>query len=189
MSRPRIVPVPPGLPDKQCGKCKQIRPPTDFYYRRERKSLSSKCRLCFNAYSQKWRENNHERYRIRNRQWRVGKEEYFRNIWLKSEYGISAEHYDNMLEQQGDVCAICKQPETTYDARVGVKRLAVDHCHTTGQVRGLLCAKCNRGLGHFNHCADGLQKAIEYLRKAEERTTIAEQLSTSERTSTQPRPD
>jgi len=77
---------------------------------------------------------------------------------------MRASDYAIMLEKQGGVCAICKQPETFMHPKAKrVARLAVDHCHDTGKVRGLLCAKCNRGLGYFRHNVAYLRNAEEYL--------------------------
>lgn len=80
---------------------------------------------------------------------------------LKSNYGISYECYDNMLISQGFACAICQKSETTVirGQKIG---LSVDHCHETGEVRGLLCRKCNQGIGIFEHDADWLRAAALY---------------------------
>ncbi len=72
-------------------------------------------------------------------------------------YGISIDAYNRMLEEQGHVCAICKN--VNKNGRV----LGIDHDHETGQVRGLLCNKCNFGIGHFNDSIALLSKASEYL--------------------------
>lgn len=77
---------------------------------------------------------------------------------LKYLYGITPEQYDEMLKAQGGVCKICLGPDNG-----PWKRLAVDHCHKTGRVRGLLCAKCNKGLGQFEDDPERLKKAITYL--------------------------
>lgn len=66
-----------------------------------------------------------------------------RNQQLKRDYGITLEEYNERLEFQGGVCAICKCPPT------GRFQLAVDHCHSTGMIRGLLCSFCNHGIGNF----------------------------------------
>lgn len=79
------------------------------------------------------------------------------NAHLKKNYGITAEEYNLLLEKQGGVCAICAEPCTSG------KRLAVDHNHKTNIIRGLLCGKCNRGIGNFLDNTDLLLAAVEYL--------------------------
>jgi len=74
-------------------------------------------------------------------------------------YGITIEQYGEMLEAQGGVCAICREPCPSG------KNLAVDHCHETGAVRGLLCARCNSGIGQFLDSPDRLRAAIGYLER------------------------
>ena len=77
-------------------------------------------------------------------------------------YNITPEEYDKLYSK--NECCICGNKE-----QIGVygkvKELAVDHCHTTGKVRGLLCQSCNVGLGAFKDNTDFLQKAINYLKE------------------------
>ena len=83
-----------------------------------------------------------------------------RNGRLLASFGISADEYDAMLAGQGGRCAIC-------GSAVGDKwnrRLAVDHCHATGKVRGILCTNCNQGIGKFKDCADLLLRASKYIK-------------------------
>jgi len=89
------------------------------------------------------------------------------NEWqLMYRYGITRSDFTKMFLEQGGVCAICGQPETQIDKRSGeIRNLAVDHCHSTGVVRGLLCTHCNHGLGKFQDDVMLSQKAIEYLSK------------------------
>lgn len=75
---------------------------------------------------------------------------------LKQKYGLSVAEYDAMLAAQDGRCAICKCEPTD-------RRLAVDHCHDTNKVRGLLCFTCNTGIGKFRHNKKLLQAAIDYL--------------------------
>ena len=71
--------------------------------------------------------------------------------------------YRELLEKQNGNCAICKKPEKRRDKFGRLKSLAVDHCHTDGHVRGLLCADCNVALGYFGDSPDILESAIRYL--------------------------
>lgn len=98
--------------------------------------------------SKAWRENNPERFK-----------KIHRNSVLKHRYGITLEAYEHMLAEQNGVCAICKRPN-----HAGF-RLAVDHCHETGDVRGLLCGDCNRGIGSLGDSSDRLRAAAMYLEK------------------------
>lgn len=83
---------------------------------------------------------------------------------LKKNFGITLAEYGEILVAQGGVCAICAQPET--ETRHGkVKALAVDHCHTTGENRGLLCAACNQAIGKFKDDRNRLLAAVRYLDK------------------------
>jgi len=83
-----------------------------------------------------------------------------RRCYLKRKFGITPEQYDLMFTMQNGYCAICNihQSKLKY-------RLAVDHCHTTGKVRGLLCSACNKALGVFNDSITTLNVAIKYLEK------------------------
>lgn len=72
-------------------------------------------------------------------------------------YGISLENYLLLLLEQKGCCKICKKHRTEFNVE-----LAVDHDHETGRIRGLLCFKCNVGLGYFHHDADIIRAAIDY---------------------------
>lgn len=74
-------------------------------------------------------------------------------------YGLSVADYDRLLAQQGGRCAICDG-----DKPYG-KSFHVDHCHATGRVRGLLCKRCNNGLGFFDDDRERMAKAIGYLQR------------------------
>ena len=74
---------------------------------------------------------------------------------LRHRYGIGVEDYEEMYKKQNECCAICGIKKKTY--------LDVDHCHTTGKVRGLLCRNCNTGIGKFYEDVKLLTNAISYL--------------------------
>lgn len=90
----------------------------------------------------------------------------FKGRMLKRIYGITIEEFENMLKLQNNTCKIC--PTKHLDNN---KSLHVDHDHETGEIRGLLCDKCNRGLGYFKDNADFLESAIKYLNDYNGRST------------------
>lgn len=79
---------------------------------------------------------------------------------LKHFFGITLEEYNEMLESQNGLCAICQRHHTEFK-----RNLAVDHDHHTGKIRGLLCGSCNSGLGKLQDDMDVLECAIVYLEK------------------------
>jgi len=83
---------------------------------------------------------------------------------LKANYGLTLQDYENLLESQNGKCAICG---STNPGKVDAAHLAVDHCHETGKVRGLLCNSCNNGLGRFKDDPVILTNAVTYLENQE----------------------
>ncbi len=81
---------------------------------------------------------------------------------LKKKFGLTIEEYNKLLKKQNGVCVICGKKEIVKWKGI-LKSLAVDHNHKTGKVRGLLCYKCNIGIGFFQEDILILKKAIEYL--------------------------
>jgi hypothetical protein len=87
-----------------------------------------------------------------------------RKFNLAKNYGLTVAEYDTMLREQGGVCAVCGKDEPNAHGRTGKQfRLAVDHCHKTGEVRGLLCQKCNRAIGLLEDDPVLMRRAISYL--------------------------
>lgn len=78
---------------------------------------------------------------------------------LKSKYGLTLSQFNALVIEQGDRCAICSEEFG------GLSYIAIDHDHTTGKVRGLLCITCNSGLGHFKDNIPNLEEAIRYLKQ------------------------
>lgn len=81
-----------------------------------------------------------------------------RGYYLNKKYKITLQEYEEFFKKQNGLCAIC-------ETNIFKKKLAVDHCHLTGKNRGLLCLRCNIGLGYFKDNKDILLKAVEYLNK------------------------
>jgi hypothetical protein len=131
-----------------CTTC-NIEKPTEAFYKRVDRPLkrTSSCKKCRKTKQQKaWIPKQQKDYKLRN---------YF---------GIYLEDYNSMLENQNHLCKICNKAETARSNTGYVKDLAVDHCHKTGKIRGLLCQSCNVGLGHFDDSLDKLESAIKYLK-------------------------
>lgn len=123
----------------------------NFYWREPQ--VSAAFRADKAAYMREW-----------SRRARANNPEYHKNQYLRRQYGISIAEYNTMLAEQNSACAICGKPETT-EIHGRVVSLAVDHDHTTGAVRALLCTACNTALGLFKDDTSLLAKASDYLAK------------------------
>lgn len=115
---------------KTCSGCKQRKALTDFH-RDGRGGHLGRCRACRSATRKAWRTAYRD------------KQSGYRRRFLLARYGLTEAEYEAMLTAQGGGCAMCGQPCQTG------RRLAVDHCHASGRVRGLLCVKCNQDLGVY----------------------------------------
>lgn len=124
-----------------------------------RKKFDGKCNRCRRQLDLKcFSDNNLRRSQYICREC-TSQENHERQI---AKLGCSKEMYDALLHEQGNACAIC-QREVGHVTRKGTKaRLAVDHDHQSGEVRGLLCNRCNRGLGYLEN---SLQSATEYIER------------------------
>lgn len=80
-----------------------------------------------------------------------------RKCLIHKKYGITWDQYQSLITAQNNLCAICNKGESPK------RRLAIDHCHRTGRVRGLLCIKCNRALGYFGDDPAVVRAALGYL--------------------------
>lgn len=115
-----------------------------------------------------WREVEiaSEDKKARQKEWRQRNPRRSKHYDLTKSYGVSIEWYEATLAAQSGVCAICRQPEKAVAKETQLPRqLAVDHNHTTGAVRGLLCTRCNSLLGHALDSIDILLAAGEYLER------------------------
>jgi hypothetical protein len=104
-----------------------------------------------------------------NHNWKHGRSkmrEYYNEGFMRVKYGVTPEKYNEMVESQGDVCAICKT-KPNFDK--WKKRFVIDHCHATGLVRGLLCDACNRGIGMLKDDPSILMNAIDYINSSRAR--------------------
>ena len=138
-----------------CSKCSKEQPLSEFYknssgyHRRE-------CKSCVSARQKAYRAADPDAIRDK---WRRASKKYMTSEkrWNKTlrKYGLTEETYNQMYDLQEGRCKLCDSDRT----------LVVDHCHTTGSIRGLLCHQCNAGLGQFKDDTEVLAKAIKYLQQ------------------------
>lgn len=132
---------PPG--HRWCPSCKQHKTVDDFPRNRSSKDgLAAYCKPCHNRISRANREKHHGSAR---------------NFHLKRRYGTDAVTVEWLILQQASLCALCLTGKPEH----------VDHNHSTGSVRGILCFNCNRGISKFAEDTDVMKRAIEYLKSTE----------------------
>lgn len=136
---------------KRCPSCGIVKQLVDYHTHKSGKLAGKpvgRCKLCATDYVRQRRLQNPGVHSER-ASWKN----------LERNLGVTKSDYFRMFEFQGGVCAICKNPPAGKN-----RRLSVDHCHATGQVRALLCSGCNAGIGFFAEDITRLQSAIEYLK-------------------------
>lgn len=162
--------LPTTLTCRMCGDTK----PLDQFVKQPncKNGRRPRCKRCHAAKERQWRLDNpeeslrRERARDRTKDYEKGlewKRRYYASPkgriallrgHLKHQYGMTLEEFRAMADRQEQRCLLCKQKPS---------RLVVDHCHSTGRIRGLLCDKCNTGLGFFGDDVEQFRRAIEYL--------------------------
>lgn len=148
---------------KTCPKCQIFVPPEGFHKTKSRMApggLSVYCKKCSYARHNEWRLKNKAHCAKASKKWRDANPELAKDHIRKSTYKLPLGTYDHLLAEQQGRCAICET-----DKPGGRGAFHVDHCHSTGVVRGLLCHHCNLALGHLKDDPALLLKAIAYLAK------------------------
>lgn len=134
----------------KCSKCGEMKTPESFYVRSDRpRGRVGRCKVCVGNSSKQvreWRNANPEKNAALRKRERV------------TLYSIQPEEYDAMLKNQHGRCAICLT-----ETPGGRGSWHIDHSHETGKVRGLLCSRCNTGLGYFKDNRASLERANAYL--------------------------
>ena len=135
-----------NLKKKECTKCNDLKKLKEFNFRINKKTKTlyyqSFCKDCQNSYNY-----------IKDK-----------NTKLKKAYGITLEEYEELLSKQNGKCVICNI-DNNGKYRSKLRAFAVDHCHSTGKIRGLLCSDCNTGIGLLKDNVNFLESAIKYLNK------------------------
>lgn len=132
-----------------CCRCAQAKPVEELVHRWYKGQYVPRnyCKACDAEQQREYKQKNPEKVRLNQRK-----------TQLKRKFGITIDMYNEMLEKQQSRCAVCKVhvSDTTKD-------LAVDHCHDTGRVRGLLCGKCNMAIGLLNDDVQLVRSVLCYL--------------------------
>lgn len=98
--------------------------------------------------SEYWKKNKHI------------KKHKLKQYYLRSEYNISPEEYNQLLVKQDFKCALCGRHASEFQ-----RGLAIDHCHETGRIRGMLCMPCNTSLGQLGDTPEAISKVLSYITK------------------------
>lgn len=155
-----------------CRVCKILKPNEEFHlngYRKKngKSAPRSDCKKCSTKIHYKYLANEKKRKKVNARR----RECYQKNIngfkdkvvklGLQKRYNLTIEDYNKMLKKQNGKCAMCKISQDEIS-----RKFDVDHCHTTGKVRALLCLNCNRGLGLLKDNIEVLKAGIKLLKRA-----------------------
>ncbi|KKN47740.1 hypothetical protein LCGC14_0659740 [marine sediment metagenome] len=149
---------------KKCRCCKVVKKLKEFSVNRATKDgKECYCKNCKSKKHKEYRLGNLEYVRSINRTWKRNHPKITREYRLKK-YNINIDIYNKMLEKQNGVCAVCGCLELKV-INGKTYRLSVDHCHKTETIRGLLCQRCNAGLGCFLDNIEYMKNAIKYLER------------------------
>lgn len=143
---------------KHCSNCRISKPEEDFY--RSRGHLRSHCKPCHKGKVKERRKERGEEFK-----------ESERRRCRAKKYGMTVDEVDEFTSARGNCCESCGRHESEVQTRYG--KLDIDHCHETGEVRGLLCPPCNKMLGNAQDEIARLQSGINYLERTDKRLAEA----------------
>lgn len=142
---------------RYCSVCNQFKSWDNFSWKRTKRHKNKepklhqikqpKCKSCAHNETKRWRENQSQ--------------DRLKDLYYTRTYGLTLKEFNQMFIKQDGKCLLCKT-ELELDG-LSRNRAVVDHCHTGGHVRGILCNECNRGLGYFKDNRNTLMNAIRYL--------------------------
>jgi len=135
---------------KVCGKCKQSLDLSNFGVDRRYNKHRSYCKPCCSLNEKEYRKKYPEKIRA---------------SYIKQAYKVSLDRaYELMAVKNCESCNV-KLTKAKHNVRTKTDQV-IDHCHDTGEVRGVLCSGCNLGLGHFTDSVTKLENAIKYIKKS-----------------------
>jgi hypothetical protein len=160
---------------KQCNKCPTPKDLKEFSkLKKSKDGHHATCKECLNSsrrakylsnpeirnkaikHQHEWRKNNPDKVK----KWEKENPEKYLDGQLRRKFGIGFDQYLSMKESQDSRCAICKKHQNEFN-----EMFCVDHDHLTGKIRGLLCRKCNSGIGLLQDSLDIVKSAAEYLER------------------------
>ncbi len=154
---------PDMLKHKLCKRCGLIKSALDFHKKRELKSgLSSWCKVCRSEDGKKHREKPGVKQAHRDRMREYTKQHYDRirrSKWLSQGINFTFGEFNHLFELQEGCCAICGKHQSEFK-----KSLGVDHNHETGQIRNLVCMKCNTFIGYVENAEENFETIKVYLK-------------------------
>lgn len=163
---------------KLCSNCLRTKDLSDFSrHKKSKEGYLAQCKYCTSERKKELYHKNVEARRAHQRNYlqeptrkklnqkrsndwyKSNREKYYEGT-LKRKFGISLIEYNDMLSKQNNSCAICLKDRSLFK-----RRFNVDHCHKTGQVRGLLCSPCNTSIGLLNESLETIKRAADYLKE------------------------
>lgn len=151
---------------KHCSDCKKTLSIDCFWTNRSKyDGLASQCKSCQRERIRKWKKTPSGKAHVKRSYKQQCETGAIRKTHLKQKFGMTLEDYDRMFESQNGVCVICGCPEIINGHGNKIKKLAVDHNHITGKIRGLLCHSCNHALGLLNDNPIIVKSLLEYIIK------------------------
>lgn len=143
---------------KYCPTCKQILDLSSFSTMKKGSGVASHCKECSKLWGKKLKDDHPETKKKRHENYEKQKERWIRD-GLRKSFGLTYEQYKSILKFQNDKCAICGKTQ-----KENRRLLSVDHDHKTDKIRGILCSRCNLGIGHFFDNVEYFENAVKYLK-------------------------
>ena len=146
---------------KTCSKCKEVKPLDEFHKQKKAKDgRQSECGACANERMKEYRARPEVKKRVAEYRAKPENKKRAADRNLQSKYGITMDEYNQMYNKQKGSCRMCGVHQSQIK-----KTLCVDHNHETGEVRELLCDKCNKALGLLDESIEIFEAGIDYLRR------------------------
>lgn len=148
----------------KCKRCGELRRYSGFYKAPDCKDgRRPVCKICIREQQKETYARNRKNRQQKQREWGAANRDYQRENNLRKKYNIGVVEYEQMFVSQGGKCGVCGLPEIVCDKAGKLKRLAVDHNHETGKIRGLLCQKCNQALGLLDENPVIIRSLADYI--------------------------